>query len=120
MTFGRDLARSLSDREKFVFSDYRYTEMVLDLEPIVDPISLKSEPMVILRPEGDWDRPGILKFSSVRMPRKPIENSVIRLVDGATGMMSNQSQGTPMPCSICWQLSSRVYSRCRFLIHLTG
>lgn len=36
-------AKPLSDWEKFVFSDYRYTEMVLDLEPIVDPISLKSE-----------------------------------------------------------------------------
>jgi predicted GNAT family N-acyltransferase len=40
-------AKPLSNREKFVCSDYRYTEMVLDLEPIVDPISLKSEPMVI-------------------------------------------------------------------------
>lgn len=69
-------AKPLADREKFVFSDYRYTEMILDLEPVGDPVSLKSEPMVILRPEGDWDRPGVLEFSSVRMPRKPTENSV--------------------------------------------
>jgi predicted GNAT family N-acyltransferase len=68
--------KPLPDRETFVFSDYRYTEMVLDLEPIADPISLKSEPMVILRPEGDWDRPGVLEISGVRIPRKPIENSV--------------------------------------------
>lgn len=69
-------AKPLSGREKFVFSDYRYTEMILDLEPIADPISLKSEPMVILRPEGEWDRPGVLEFSSVRMPRNSTENSV--------------------------------------------
>jgi predicted GNAT family N-acyltransferase len=69
-------AKPLSDRETFVFSDYRYTEMVLDLEPIADPISLKSEPMVILRPEGDWDRPGVLEASSGRMPRRPTKNSV--------------------------------------------
>jgi len=69
-------AKPLSDRDKFVFSDYRYSEMILNLEPIADPISLKSEPMVILRPEGEWDRPGVLEFSSVRMPRKPTDNSV--------------------------------------------
>jgi hypothetical protein len=69
-------AKPLSDRETFVFSDYRYTEMVLDLEPIADPISLKSKPMVILRPEGDWDRPGVLEASSGRMPRRPTKNSV--------------------------------------------
>jgi hypothetical protein len=50
--------------------------MVLDLEPIADPISLKSKPMVILRPEGDWDRPGVLEASSGRMPRRPTKNSV--------------------------------------------
>lgn len=69
-------AKPLPDREQFVFSDYSYTEMVIDLEPMVDPISLNSGPMVILRPEGDWDRPGVLEFSSGRMPRKPLENSV--------------------------------------------
>ncbi len=69
-------AKPLPDREQFVFSDYRYTEMVIDLEPMADPISLKSGPMVILRPEGDWDRPGVLEFSSGRLPRKPLENSV--------------------------------------------
>ena len=69
-------AKPVSDREKFVFSDHRYTEMVLDLEPIADPISLKCEPMVILRPEGEWDKPGVLEHSSVRVPRKPVENSV--------------------------------------------
>jgi predicted GNAT family N-acyltransferase len=69
-------AKPLPGQEKFVFSDHLYTEMVGEFEPIPDSISLKSGPMVILRPEGDWDRPGVLEFSSMRMPRKPIENSV--------------------------------------------
>jgi len=69
-------AKPLEGRDKFVFSDYRYTEMVIDLEPISGAISLKSEPMVILRPEGDWDRPGILELSSARTARKIEENSV--------------------------------------------
>jgi predicted GNAT family N-acyltransferase len=75
-------AKPLPDREKFVFSDHRYTEMVLDLEPVADPVSLESGPMVILRPEGDWDRPGVLEYSSVRMARKPIENSVRERLSG--------------------------------------
>lgn len=69
-------AKPLPDREKFVFSDHRYTEMVIDLEPIADPVSLKSGPMVILRPEGDWDQLGVLEYSSVRIARKQNENSV--------------------------------------------
>jgi hypothetical protein len=57
-----------------VFSDFRYTEMILDLEPVADRISLECEPMVVLRPEGDWDRPGVLEFSSARGARRPTEN----------------------------------------------
>lgn len=69
-------AKPIPGREPFAFSDYRYTEMVIDLEPMTNPISLESHPMVILRPEGDWDRPGILEISSTRQPRRPIENCV--------------------------------------------
>jgi predicted GNAT family N-acyltransferase len=69
-------AKPILDREQFAFSDYRYTEMVIDLEPTTDSISLKSQPMVILRPEGDWDRPGVLEISSARQPCRPTENSV--------------------------------------------
>jgi predicted GNAT family N-acyltransferase len=62
----------------FVFSDYRYTEMVIELEPSADPITADSGPMVILRPEGDWDRPGVLEFSSDRAVRDPAGNIVPR------------------------------------------
>ena len=69
-------AKPLPDREEFVFSDYRYREMVIDLEPNADPISMRSGPMLILRPEGDWDRPGILERSTARSARNPHGNSV--------------------------------------------
>jgi predicted GNAT family N-acyltransferase len=69
-------AKPLPDREEFVFSDYRYREMVIDLEPIADPISMHSGPMLILRPEGDWDQPGVLEHSTARCARNPHENSV--------------------------------------------
>jgi predicted GNAT family N-acyltransferase len=69
-------ARAIENREPFQFSDYRYTEMTIDLEPSDDAISVETDPMVILRPEGDWDRQGILELSMHRAARRPVENSV--------------------------------------------
>jgi predicted GNAT family N-acyltransferase len=62
--------------QPFTFSDHSYSEMVLEIEPAFDAIKLSSGPMTILRPEGDWDRPGILEQSSVRTARKLAENIV--------------------------------------------
>ncbi len=53
-------AKPIPGREEFSFSDHRYTEMTIDLEPKDDAITLEDDPMTILRPEGDWDREGIL------------------------------------------------------------
>lgn len=46
------------------FSDHRYLEMELDLKPCADAINIDCDPMVLLRPEGDWDRPGVLERRS--------------------------------------------------------
>jgi predicted GNAT family N-acyltransferase len=62
----------------FDFSDYRYSEMVIELEPHEEAISIDSGPMVILRPEGDWDRPGVLELSQSRQARQDLENVVQR------------------------------------------
>ncbi len=48
--------------------------MVLDLEPSDDAITLDSDPYVILRPEGDWDRPGVLDVSSDRAVTSPLRS----------------------------------------------
>jgi predicted GNAT family N-acyltransferase len=54
-------SRPISGRPSFSFSGHRYTEMLLDLPPREDAIDLQADPLVINRPEGDWDRPGVLE-----------------------------------------------------------
>jgi predicted GNAT family N-acyltransferase len=65
-------AKPLGDNRKLTFSDFSYTEMVLDLEPSPDAITLDSDPYVIIRPEGDWDRPGVLDMSAGRLATEPL------------------------------------------------
>jgi predicted GNAT family N-acyltransferase len=65
-------AKPLGDNRKLTFSDFSYTEMVLDLEPSPDAITLDSDPYVIIRPEGDWDRPGVLDISAGRAASEPL------------------------------------------------
>lgn len=48
-------------RPGFNFSGYAYLEMEFDLEAHPAAVGLASPPMVLLRPEGDWDRPGVLE-----------------------------------------------------------
>lgn len=48
-------------RTEFSFSDYDYVEMEFDLWPPVDAIGLETPPMVLVRPEGAWERPGVLE-----------------------------------------------------------
>ena len=54
------------------FSDFSYTEMVLEIEPSKDAITLDSDPYVIIRPEGDWDTPGVLDRSKGREATSPL------------------------------------------------
>ncbi len=49
-----------------VFSEYSYTEMVWEKELPSNAITLETDPYQIIRPEGDWDRPGILEQSAAR------------------------------------------------------
>jgi len=65
-------AKPLGQDRKLVFSDFSYTEMVIDLEPHPDPITVNSDPFVIIRPEGEWNSPGVLEESSARAPTSPI------------------------------------------------
>ena len=65
-------AKPLGHNRKITFSDFSYTEMVLDIEPGADAITLDSDPYVIIRPEGDWDRPGVLDISAGRAVTSPL------------------------------------------------
>ncbi|MDE2182063.1 MAG: GNAT family N-acetyltransferase [Alphaproteobacteria bacterium] len=55
----------------FVFSDFDYVEIVLDIEPLPDAIRIGMDPYVIIRPEGRWHEPGILERSAARPVSRP-------------------------------------------------
>jgi len=54
-------ARPISAEGAFAFSGRRYTEMMLETGHDPAAIGLGSNPMVIIRPEGAWDAPGVLE-----------------------------------------------------------
>ena len=64
--------RVRAGRRPFAFSDYDYVEMEFDLQPPQDAITIDSDPMVLLRPEGEWDRPGVLDRSAARSTRQHV------------------------------------------------
>jgi predicted GNAT family N-acyltransferase len=66
-------AEPMTNKSGFVFSDFSYTEMLLNVERVHDAISLESNPYVIIRPEGSWHRPGILEQSAARPASNPID-----------------------------------------------
>lgn len=51
---------------QLMFSEYSYTEMVCEKELPEDALTLDADPYKLIRPEGDWDRPGILEDSVTR------------------------------------------------------
>ena len=53
--------RIRAERPQFSFSDYDYIEIERELTPPENALGLKTPAMVLLRPEGDWDRPGVLE-----------------------------------------------------------
>jgi predicted GNAT family N-acyltransferase len=57
--------------KQFVFSDFDYVEMLIEVEPHPDAIRLGTDPFVIIRPEGRWHEPGILEQSSSRTATRP-------------------------------------------------
>lgn len=50
--------KPVESRPPIAFANVKYVEMRLDIAPANDVISLASDPLHILRPEGAWDRPG--------------------------------------------------------------
>jgi predicted GNAT family N-acyltransferase len=61
----RGFARMPGARE-FAFSDYDYVEVKLETEKHPRCITLGDDPYVLIRPEGQWEIPGILELSAGR------------------------------------------------------
>lgn len=51
---------------QLVFSEYSYTEMMCENVLPEDAITMQTDPYKLIRPEGEWDQPGILEESAVR------------------------------------------------------
>jgi predicted GNAT family N-acyltransferase len=63
--------RPLEGAQEFVFSDFDYVEIVLETNQHPDAISIGVDPYVIIRPEGQWHKPGILERSASRPVSRP-------------------------------------------------
>jgi predicted GNAT family N-acyltransferase len=64
--------RPVPKRTDLVFSDFSYTEIIMDVEPDNEPITLESDPYVIIRPEGAWHKSGALDESGCRPVTSPL------------------------------------------------
>jgi predicted GNAT family N-acyltransferase len=63
--------KRLEGGRDLVFSDFDYTEMVADVTPHPEAITIGADPYKILRPEGQWHRPGVLESSISRDVTRP-------------------------------------------------
>jgi predicted GNAT family N-acyltransferase len=63
--------RPFEGSKEFVFSDFDYIEVSLDMTPHPQAISIGVDPYIMIRPEGRWHLPGILERSAVRPPTRP-------------------------------------------------
>jgi len=61
----------MTKSKPFVFSDHEYVEIAAEIEPHPHPLTMDSDPLVLIRPEGDWDKPGVLDLSASRPPTNP-------------------------------------------------
>jgi predicted GNAT family N-acyltransferase len=67
-------ARPMGSRRRLVFSDFSYTEMLLETDRHPAALSLDSDPYVLIRPEGAWEQPGPLEVSANRPVTSPIHH----------------------------------------------
>jgi predicted GNAT family N-acyltransferase len=82
--------RARTDRPDLSFANIKYKELVLDCEPSEQSITLDSDPMVIIRPEGDWSEPGPLDRSECEQDvnRKSMMAARMKTVSGQQIMAS--------------------------------
>lgn len=63
----------IEGRPVFAFSDESYVEIIRELPPTNDAVTIGDDPYVLIRPEGQWHVPGILERSSTRGARSTTE-----------------------------------------------
>lgn len=66
-------ARPMEGRQPFFFSDVKFQEMELDLPQHAHTIRFGADPMLLIRPEGEWDALGpIDRAQLIRNPERRI------------------------------------------------
>jgi predicted GNAT family N-acyltransferase len=68
-------ARPMRKSYELVFSDFGYTEVLLETKPHPEALTLEADPYVLIRPEGDWDRSGVLEGSASRQATSPLRRA---------------------------------------------
>jgi predicted GNAT family N-acyltransferase len=63
--------RVMQKNQQLVFSDHAYVEIEADLAPHSEPITVLSDPYLIIRPEGKWASAGVLERSAIRPATNP-------------------------------------------------
>jgi predicted GNAT family N-acyltransferase len=63
--------KPIAGRQAFTFSDAEYVELEATLPETGDRLHIGHDPYVLIRPEGDWDRPGPLDLSAARSAQRP-------------------------------------------------
>ncbi len=89
-------AKRIEPQRQIVFSDFSYTEMLLEMKPHPDAITINADPYVIIRPEGDWDQPGILERSAMRDATSPLRNvgrAAVQKSGIANGKVNDMAEG---------------------------
>jgi hypothetical protein len=67
--YGR--AAPLNGGRPFIFSGHRFTALGLTMAPAENALVMESDPMVLNRPEGDWDREGVLETGAHASAAEP-------------------------------------------------
>jgi predicted GNAT family N-acyltransferase len=58
--------RLAEGRPAFDFSGYDYRDLEIPIAPHPLALTIRADPLQVIRPEGDWDRPGVLDRSAGR------------------------------------------------------
>jgi predicted GNAT family N-acyltransferase len=69
--WGRFGFKPIEGAKEFVFSDFDYVEIVAEIERDPEAITIGADPYVMIRPEGQWHKPGVLERSSGRPVTRP-------------------------------------------------
>jgi predicted GNAT family N-acyltransferase len=91
-------AKPIGAESAFEFSGQRYTEMRVELPRAMNAIRIGDDPMMIIRPEGEWDRAGVLERKAVQAGG--------RAWDGSTAGPANWS-GSTRDAWVSWAAGRR-------------